>query len=207
MVNKKDQDTSRLILDAARTVFREQGMSGARMRQIAEQAGINPALLHYYFRSKEQLFKAVFMEDFNRLVPQINSIFEQRVPLFEKIRTFVADYIDFLIANPHLPAFIINELNQNPAFATEMQQSRNHPNPEFFFRQIQSEVASGNIREIAPFQLVSNIMSLCVFPFIAKPMVKMISGMSEEQIRAFYLERKKSVADFVIHSIQLQPEK
>ena len=200
MVKNKDKDSAALILEAARVVFREHGMKGARMRQIADQAGINSALLHYYFKNKEQLFKAVF----KRLVPHINSIFEMDLPLFDKIRKFTHDYISFLIENPYLPSFIIQELNNNPGFADELRKTGNHPNPSGLIKQLKEEIAAKRIRAIEPFQLVSNMMSLCVFPFMAKEMIMLTTGMNKEQLTIFYASRKSSVAEFVIHSISLE---
>src|SRR5690606_40702738 len=108
--------TEEKIFEAAFKVFQSKGFTGARMQEIADEAGINKAMLHYFFRSKEKLFEAVFMKAFGKLAPQINEIFNSDDDLFEKIRKFTASYITFVIEYPFLPQFIIQEMNNNPDF-------------------------------------------------------------------------------------------
>jgi AcrR family transcriptional regulator len=108
--------TEEKIFNAARVVFQKKGFSGARMQEIADEAGINKAMLHYCFKSKELLFKAIFMNAFGQLAPQINEIFNSQDTVFEKIKKFTHSYISFVILNPYLPQFIIQEMNNNPSF-------------------------------------------------------------------------------------------
>src|SRR6187402_2554521 len=104
MVNsQKHQGAQEKILAAARKVFTTKGMAGARMQDIADEAGINKALLHYYFRDKDKLFETIFMEEAQRFFPKINAIFQSDDPLFEKIEKFVNEYIDEMQENPYLP--------------------------------------------------------------------------------------------------------
>ena len=102
------------ILDAAKKVFTKKGMYGARMQEIADEAGINKALLHYYFRSKDKLFDAIFHEAFHDFVPRAFKSFKSEMPFEDKLSLFVSNYIDIIIENPYLPLFIINEINQKP---------------------------------------------------------------------------------------------
>ena len=104
MVKKKiDQSTEQIILEAAKKVFVRKGMAGARMQDIADEAGINKALLHYYFRNKEKLFEMIFMEAAEKFFPRINAIFDSDQPLFEKIESFCEEYISVVMENPYLP--------------------------------------------------------------------------------------------------------
>ena len=112
---KKDLNTEQRILEAARKAFMHKGMSGARMQDIADEAGINKALLHYYFRNKDQLFEMVFKEAFTRFLPRLNQLIESDLGLFDKIETFVGDYIEMALQNPFLPLFVLNEMNKQPA--------------------------------------------------------------------------------------------
>jgi AcrR family transcriptional regulator len=112
----KEINTEQSILNAAMNVFQKKGMAGARMQEIADEAKINKAMLHYYFRNKQQLFEAVFMRAFSSLAPQLNLIFTSDDTVFEKIRKFTSGYIDFILLNPFLPSFIIQEMNNNPLF-------------------------------------------------------------------------------------------
>ncbi|HEX7017047.1 MAG TPA: TetR/AcrR family transcriptional regulator [Cyclobacteriaceae bacterium] len=199
---KEDNGTEKVILEAAKRVFHERGLAGARMQQIADEAGINKALLHYYFRNKQQLFKAVFTEAFARLIPQINEIFDADEPLFDKIRTFTERYTALLMENHYLPGFIIQELNSNPNFASEYLTPERRPNPQKLLHQIQQEVASGTIVPIDPLQLVVSLLGLCLFPFIGAEMIRHVTGLSKEQYQRFLAQRQKHIPEFVINALR-----
>lgn len=203
MVNP-DQSTEKSILEAAKRVFHEKGLAGARMQQIADEAGINKALLHYYYRNKQQLFKAVFSEAFATLVPQINEMFDAEEPLFDKIRNFADRYMTLLMQNPCLPGFVINEINNNPKFAAEYL-TPIRPNPDKLLHQIQEEVEKGNILPVNPLQLVINLLSLCIFPFLTAKMIQAIRGLSKEEFNSLLEERRKYVPEFIINAIKPRP--
>lgn len=203
MVEKqKNSETEELILEAAKHVFITKGLSGARMQEIADKAGINKAMLHYYFRNKDTLFKAVFANTFSQAMHMINEVFTKELPLFDKIRLFTDNYISFLIKNPHLPVFIISEIQRNPGFFKELSQNIELPRIGVFMNQIQIEIEEGTIKPIQPHQLVVNIISLCVFPIISKSVLLTIGQIDEAQYEMLMESRKKEVADFVINSIK-----
>src|ERR1700730_16933908 len=115
MVNKKkDENTEERILTAAKKVFLKEGMAGARMQDIADEAGINKAMLHYYFRSKDKLFEKIFSELSRSFFPKLIMIFESDEGLFTKIQMFVTEYIDQMKQTPYLPIFVLNEVNRQP---------------------------------------------------------------------------------------------
>src|SRR5690606_25926219 len=142
--------TERAILKAAKTIFYKKGLAAARMQEIADQADINKAMLHYYFRSKQKLFEAVFLQAFGELAPVVNQIFNSNRPIFEKIRDFVEGYITFVTDNPYLPTFIIQELNVNPAFAKTFFADHITPDPTPFQKQLAQAVDQGVIKPIDP---------------------------------------------------------
>ncbi len=200
---KKDQSTEEKILAAARKAFLSKGLAGARMQDIADEAGINKALLHYYFRSKEKLFEMIFMEAAQKLFPKINFIFESNMPLFEKIEHFADEYISVMVENPYLPLFVLNEINQNPvSFFKKLNEKFGFPDPKLFLEQIEKEIKKGNIKRINPVQLFMNMLSLCIFPFMAKPMFQLRMGLVESHFREFMEQRKKEVPKFIIDSIK-----
>ncbi len=200
---KKDQSTEEKILAAARKAFLSKGLSGARMQDIADEAGINKALLHYYFRNKEKLFDMIFMEAAQKLFPKINFIFESNMPLFEKIEHFADEYISVMVENPYLPLFVLNEINQNPvSFFKKLNEKFGFPDPELFLAQIEKEIKKGNIKRINPVQLLMNMLSLCIFPFMAKPLFQLRMGLGESQFRVFMEQRKKEIPRFIIDSIK-----
>ncbi len=194
--------TEEKIFNAARIVFQKKGFAGARMQEIADEAGINKAMLHYCFKNKQLLFEAVFMKAFSQLAPQINAIFNSDESVFEKITRFTQSYISFVIENPYLPQFIIQEMNNNPEFVMSFLNHENRPNPNALITQIEREIAEGIIIPLHPKQLVMDIMSMTIFPFAAQMMVKGILQLSDEEFKKMMEERKTSIANQIINSIK-----
>lgn len=198
----KDVNTEQHILHAAITVFQKKGMAGARMQEIADEAQINKAMLHYYFRNKQQLFEAVLMKAFQKLAPQMNIIFALEIDVYEKIKQFTASYIDFVLENPYLPAFIMHELNNNPEFVTKLKLHPHKPDPKPLLRQFEEEVKAGNIKDIPPRQLLLNLFSLTIFPFVGGTLFKVILDITDTDYQKLLLERKTLIADQFIESIR-----
>lgn len=186
-----DTTTEEKIKNAARIVFHKKGFAAARTRDIAEEAGINLALLNYYFRSKEKLFNIVMLETFQNFFASIFLVFnDSATSLEEKIEKFASDYIDLLFQEPEIPLFIMSEIRNNP---TELLQKTNIKNAIFhsvFVRQFNEGVKEGKIRNQLFQHFMMNFMGLIIFPFIAKPLLKEISGLNEEQFNKIIEERK-----------------
>ncbi|MGE5106028.1 MAG: TetR/AcrR family transcriptional regulator [Sphingobacteriales bacterium] len=200
---KKDTTTEEKIHKAARKVFMTKGMAGARMQDIADEAGINKAMLHYYFRDKDKLFEVIFLEEAQKFFPKINSIFNSDAPLFEKLEHFVVEYIDEMQENPYLPWFVMNELNRDPdQFMYKIWGKDNLPNPSKFLAQMEKEVKKGTIKRISPMHLLMNLLGMTIFPFVAKPMIVRNMRLDELQFRAAMEERKKEIPKFIIDSIK-----
>ena len=194
--------TEEKIFNAARNIFQKKGFSGARMQEIADEAGINKAMLHYCFKNKELLFQAVFMNAFSQLAPQINEIFNSEDSVFEKIRKFTHSYISFVMLNPYLPQFVIQEMNNNPEFVMSFLNNANRPNPTLLVAQIEREITEEIIKPINPKQLLMNVFSMAVFPFAAQMMVKGILQISDTEFNQMMEERKTSIAEQIINSIK-----
>jgi AcrR family transcriptional regulator len=178
-------------------------MAGARMQDIADEAGINKALLHYYFRNKEKLFEMIFVEAANKLFPKINEIFTSDLPLFEKIERFCEEYITVVIDNPYLPLFVLNEINQDPDYFLEkVWAGKSRPQPEKFLQQMEREVKKGTIKRVNPLQLLLHLISMTIFPFVSEPMIRMNFGLNESQFRALMEQRKKEIPKFIIDAIK-----
>ena len=202
MVKKKDQTTEERILVAAKQVFVKKGMTGARMQDIADTAGINKALLHYYFRSKEKLFEVIFKEAATRLFPKINEILNSELPLFDKIRRFTHDYVEMVIETPYLPLFVLNEINKQPHEFSKKMFGKNRPPVHKLAEQIEKESKKGLIKSVSAPQLIINMMSMCIFPFVGKPMIQLVMNIDDLQFREMMEQRKKLIADFIIASIK-----
>ncbi len=200
---KIEKSTEEKILSAAKKVFVTKGMSGARMQDIADEAGINKALLHYYFRSKEKLFEVIFVEAAQKLFPAINLVFESDMPLFQKIEKFCEEYITVMSENPYLPLFVLNEINQDPEiFLAKIWGKQNLPRPQKFLEQIEKEVKKKAIKPISPLQLLMNLISMTIFPFVAKSMFQFNLHLDELQFRSIMEQRKKEIPKFIIESIK-----
>ena len=203
MNKTKNTTTESNILDAAKRIFQHKGMIGARMQEIADEAGINKALLHYYFRSKQLLFEAVFKKAFSMLAPQLNEVMNSDTSICEKIKNFSSNYISFVIKHPYLPNFIIQELNRNPEFVEKIITEKHFPNINKFRKQINDKVTEGVIRPIKAEQLFINIMALNIFPFIAAPLLKGFVNANDKDYLQLMEERKVEVADFIINAIKI----
>jgi TetR/AcrR family transcriptional regulator len=199
---KKDLSTEEKILTAAKQVFLTRGMDGARMQDIADEAGINKALLHYYFRSKDQLFEKIFLEVAHAFLPRVFAILESDSTLFEKIERFCHEYISQVMTTPYVPIFILNEINRQPQELLKKILGGNKLPFEKLLTQINKEVKAGAIKPFEPLQLLMNALSLCVFPFLASPMIQLITGMNTKQFNAIMEKRKTEVPKMLIESIK-----
>ncbi len=202
MAKAKDENTEGQILEAAKNVFQSKGMDGARMQEIADKAGINKAMLHYYYRSKQLLFEAVFKNAFSLLAPQLNAILNDDSSIEEKIRNFSSNYISFIIKHPYLPNFIIQELNRNPEFVLKLKEDKRFPNLKKFKKQIENDVKNGLIKPISAEQLFINILALNIFPFVAKPLVMAFTNTDDKAYKRLMEDRKTEVTNFIINSIK-----
>ncbi|MDX1364117.1 MAG: TetR/AcrR family transcriptional regulator [Arenibacter latericius] len=202
MTKQKNQDTEEQILDAAKKVFQKKGMDGARMQEIADKAGINKAMLHYYYRSKQMLFEAVFNNAFSLLAPELNKVLKDDSSIEEKVRSFTHNYISFIMNHPYLPNFIIQELNRNPKFFETLRKNAAFPSLEKFENQVAYEVEQGIIKPIDGKQLFIHILSLNVFPFVASPLLKGLLHIEDNGFKELMEKRKIAVAEFIIASIK-----
>jgi TetR/AcrR family transcriptional regulator len=200
---RKDSNTEEKILSAARQVFIEKGLAGARMQDIADRAEINKAMLHYYFKNKEMLFEVIFRETAGKLFPHFDKLMESDLNFFDKIRSIVSSYIEMIIQNPYLPLFVMNEMNKNPQIGLKNFFEAQKPGFVKKFREsIEESVKNGLIQPINPIHLIMNMFSMCAFPFIAKPMISLLTGIEDDQFKNLMEQRKVLVAEFIIHSIK-----
>jgi AcrR family transcriptional regulator len=192
-------NTEQRILEAAKQVFMRKGMKAATTQEIANLAGVNKALLHYYFRTKEKLYLAVFQDVIKINVPNLVGIMTAYQPFVKRIRAFVSAYIDMLSANSYLAYFLVYEIQQNPEQFT---QQFNHILPQRMFRIINHSLHKEHITHISATDLMVNIVSLCVFPFIISPLLNNVMFKNDQASAAhFFLQRKQSVSDFIINSL------
>jgi TetR/AcrR family transcriptional regulator len=200
-----DNSTEKAILSGARKVFTQKGFAAARMDDIAREAGMNRALLHYYFRNKQKLFDLVFEERVREFFRGLVEIISRPDSLEEKIRAIVEHDINMIRSQPDLPIFVMQELTQRPDRLVQMA-SESGANPAGMMKawkqQVKSAVEKKEILPIEGGQLLINVMSLCVYPFIAKPMIKAIQELDDPQFDRMILKRKQEVVDFVMNALK-----
>lgn len=197
-------ETDEKILLAARAEFLCNGYDGARMRAIAERAGINKGLLHYYFKTKDALLVHVFQETFQELFDALALAFQSRKTLFEKIEAAVSVYTDFMIKHPELPAFIIHEMNRGGSeHIGRMKKAGIRPPLAAFAESFIQEQKQGLIKpELKPGDVMLNMISMILFPIISKRMVIYMHQVNESEYRKMLENRKTTISEFIINAIK-----
>lgn len=198
MVKAKEsvQMTREKIFMAATDVFEEKGYAAARMQEIADRAGINKALLHYYFRSKDQLFKAVFVVLLKKMFAKIISILKEDLTFKEKIKRFLDEHIEFMIKNPKLPLFLLNEMSQNPEFSESISETvRLGDLKTMLYEQHAKELKGYGIKKSDMSQLMITIVSFSVFPIAAHGMIAVLMPeLGERKKFNEYMRERKEFA-------------
>ncbi|CAN5217611.1 TetR/AcrR family transcriptional regulator [soil metagenome] len=189
-----DTSTEEKIKIAARTLFTQKGFDAVKTREIALEAGINLALLNYYFRSKQKLFEVVMLENMQLFILGVASILKNEKDSFEiKLEKLVAHYIDILCETPDLAFFIFSQMrladkNGEPTLPKEMLGVK-----DIIGKQIAIEMKAGRMVKMDPVHLIANMIGLVVFPFIASPMLKARRKINDKQFIALMQERKKLI--------------
>ena len=202
-MTENDKQTEEKIFEAATEVFTEKGMDGARMKDIADHAGINKSLLHYYFRTKDHLFNAVFEKIAGKMFMKFAPVFDENLTLEEKIKFFYKEHITFLQENPRLPGFILNEINRNPSRIKKLLQHIDFKKIWILLeKQHKNELVKYNITEESIPQLMTSIAAISVFPFAARGIVEGILEIIGIDFDSYLEQRKEYAADFVIRAIK-----
>ena len=198
----KDSKTEEVILDAAKVVFMEYGLYGARMQQIADRAGINKALLHYYFRNKERLFDRVFENALSRYFQNMEVLLDESLPIIDRVHSYADRFIDFLAEYPQMAIFLIKEVSLNQALFEEKVKSHIKENPSLI-AVINQGIQREEIQIIDPMLFFVNLVSLCTYPFVARPIFKVVAAKNDalwgvEQEISF----RSSVHEFIKNKIK-----
>jgi AcrR family transcriptional regulator len=183
-----DLSTEEKIMQAAQKVFMKKGYAATRTRDIAEEAGINLALLNYYFRSKEKLFDIIMLEKltkfFGVIAPVLNN---EDISLEQKVVLVSGNYIDMLNDNPELPLFILSEIRSNPErFATKL--PLNKIADSHLVKQLHEKRP-----DLHPLHFLMNLLGMTVFPFIMKPVFQATGIFSGKAFAVKMDERKQLI--------------
>jgi TetR/AcrR family transcriptional regulator len=206
----QDRGTEARILDAAHTVFIRRGTAGARMQEIAREAGVNSALLHYYFRSKAKLSEAVFRRAAADLLPAVIAVLVSDRDIEDKVEAVIEIELGTLLKAPYLPGYILSELAHHPERTRQLVSSATGMIPEDVGRgvlttlrkQISARVRAGTFHPIDAEQFVINLLSLCIFPFAARPMVSLILGLDDSQFERFIVRRRRDLPAFFLRALR-----
>ncbi len=190
---EKDISTEKKIKEAARKVFHEKGYGQARTRDIADEAGINLALLNYYFRSKEKLFDIIMEESLIEIFSVIIDIVnDESTSLDRKIDIVVNGYIDSLLVNPNLPLFVLSEIQANPEkLMKKVGVPKSMILNSYFYKQMQDQLDLKDIKDFTPLHIFINLVSMTVFPIVGKPLLMALHHpMNEDMYITFMNERR-----------------
>lgn len=203
MTKTDKENTEEKILNAAKNVFVVKGKDGARMQEIADEAGINKSLLHYYYRSKEKLFGAVFKFIFSKFAPGLMGAFQTNDDILIKLEKFIHLYIDTISKNPFIPMFILNEINKKDASFVINVIKNSGLNVNLIEKQINLAIRKGTIKPINPKNLIVNLLALCAFPYIGRPLLQVVIYKdNKDEYEEFLNGRKKEITDMIINILK-----
>jgi len=199
----KDTNTEARIKEAARIVFLNKGFAATRTRDIAEEAGINLALLNYYFRSKQKLFNIIMLDSLKIFLSSIfNVINDSKLSFEEKLVSISSNYIDTLLVNPEIPLFILSELRNDPAHLIENVGIKDIILNSDLFIQLMNKIDSGEFKVINPLDFIVNFIGMTVFPFLASPILKILGSMDQKEFNAMIESRKEQIPKWVLATLK-----
>jgi len=196
-------ETEQKIVASAEKLFYQKGKAGTSMQDIADDAGINRTLLNYYFRSKDQLFEAVFRNALSIIVPTIASLLQSERPFKDIVPGLVETIIDTMLENPQIPIFVLQELSSNPDRMPQVIKEMG-VDPATAAKKIEEEKQNIPGAGMDPIQVILNLISLCFFPFVARPVVTEVlyGGDNEAYIEA--MKQRKEILPELVNKFMIQ---
>lgn len=185
--------TEKLIKQKAKILFFQKGFLTATTQEIADEAGVNRALIHYYFRSREQLLEVLLDETLTEKKEKVKKILTSSLPFREKIRDFIDTIVDYGLKYPYLDNFIISETARRPDRVEVFCSKDRVRSSDLIREQLEEEIASSKIAPISAEHFMINLSALCNYPLLAKAVLQAIHGMSDAAYRKFLLERKRII--------------
>lgn len=196
-------DKEKAILTAARQVFLTKGLDGARMQEIADLAGTNKALIHYYYRSKDNLYRIVLKELMSEFFHSVLQVLDNEYPLDQKVEAFFDHYTSFLQQNPMIARFILTEVGRNPS---EVMEFFSVPKEFGAFNKLnimlEASIRDGEIRQISAIDFLLNLLSLTIFPALAQPILVPVLNLDEQAYEQLLERRKKTIPKLFMKSLQ-----
>ncbi len=199
-----DEGTEARLLEAAHRVFMRRGTAGARTQEIADEAGVNKALLHYYFRSKEKLAEAVFLRSARLLFPRMFGVLGSGLGLRDKLTQAATIEMEVIEANPFLPGYVLSELQYRPDRLAALLSETGVAAPQrraaldTLQAQIDAEVEAHRLRAVRAESVVVTLISLLILPHVAAPLIAVLVGPSSPPAPPDRQARAAALADFVL---------
>lgn len=205
MMGKTDITTEQTILEAAELEFLDKGFAGAKTTAIAKRAGVNHAMIHYYFRTKENLFTMVFQQKIRILAESFSQSFNEELSFFDQLKLAIGTHFDFIAANPRLLFFVYGEIITNDRRKKMLVQSV-FPKLKGIVKRlkdgIDAEVENGTIRFIRPTELLMNIIALNAITFLAMPLLQIIKRNNNE-VEKLLKQRRENNIQFIINGLKI----
>ena len=200
-MKKEYSETEIKIKTAAKSLFLKKGYSATTTRDISKESDINLALLNYYFTSKKRLFEIIMLETFYDFISKMVEVYnDEKSTLEEKLKLTSSKYIDMIIAEPHLPTFVVNELKNNPSSILKILKGQIMESK--LVDQYNDGVKKGVYKKIDPIHFVTNILSLIVFPFISSPIIIKMKKFNRKEFNDMMHERKKLIPQWILQMIK-----
>lgn len=195
------RDTEQIIKAAAKREFLLNGLKGARMQAIADGAGINKAMLHYYFRTKEKLFEVIFSDAMKEMNERMGAIAESDTDIFEKIKNFVHGYSEKASEDPEFDLFVMNEFRQNPAYFEQVMKTSSAGKSIRSFINALEKAVRGKQIVGDPHQIFLSMLGACIFPYAGMTMIRTMIAKSEGAYQKLLRERTDFLVEFITRAI------
>jgi TetR/AcrR family transcriptional regulator len=195
----EEAQTERLIKEKAKTLFFQKGFLNATTQEIADEAGINRALIHYYFRSREQMLEILLDETLQEKKDRVRKILTSKLPFREKMASYITTVVDYGLTYPYLDNFLISEMARHPDKVKVFCAKDRFKSSDLIREELENEVKKGKIAPISAEHFMVNLISLCNYPLLAKSVIQTIHGLSDTAYRKFLLERKRIIFRTIFH--------
>jgi Transcriptional regulator len=199
------QNIEQTILEAAERLFLAQGFMKTTTAQIAREAGCNSAMVHYYYRTKEQLFERIYGEKVGLVIENLSSVSSSTGTLEERIGRLIDVYFDFLSRNPRLPAFLLYEARQSSTVSEHINNRLREALQSIVApidKDLQAAIAEGRIRPIAAIDLFMTVLTLCIGSFLIIPVFRDVWDLTDAQFADLMRRRREEIQATVLSRIK-----
>jgi len=196
---EEEVQTEQLIKEKAKTLFFQKGFLNATTQEIANEAGVNRALIHYYFRSREQMLDTLLEETLQQKKDRVRRILTSELSFREKIANYIDAVVDYGLTYPYLENFIISETARHPDKIKLFCSKDRFKSSDLIRDDLDAEVTKGKMAPISAEHFMVNLAALCNYPFLAKSVIQTIHGFTDADYHKFLMERKQIIFRTIFH--------